>query len=350
MTARSRPARSRPARSRPARHAVPTLAAAAALLLSACGADVETDGAGRGAETVTVPRCGEEVEYRRPERVVAYEGGSADKLFALGLVDRVLGYVMPPANPPVEESPWADAYAEVEMLSDDLLNRELVVEAEADLVVAGWQSGFSEERGITPEILDDLGIQSFLHSETCYNYPGHPVEFASFEGLYRDLELLGEIFGVEDRAARVVEELRDRVAAVRDQAPDGRRPRVFVYDSGTDQPFTSGNQAPPHEVIDIAGGRNVFHDLTDRWTTVSWEAVVEARPEVIVVVDYEDQPVEEKIDFLRSSPITRELPAVRDDNFYVLDYNEAISGPRIVDGAEGFGAHLRTADLGASGS
>ncbi|MDT0342413.1 ABC transporter substrate-binding protein [Streptomyces litchfieldiae] len=266
----------------------------------------------------------------------------------LGLTDHVLGYVMPPANPPVEASPWAEEYARVEMLGDDLLNQELVVDARADFVVAGWRSGFSEERAITPEILDGLGIQSFMHSETCYNYRNYPAEFAPFEGLYRDLELLGRIFGVEDRAEEVVAGMRERVAAVEEQAPDGRSPRVFVYDSGTDQPFTSGNQAPPHEIIDIAGGENVFADLTDRWTTVGWQAVVEAEPEVIVVIDYEDQPVEEKIEFLRTSPVTSQMPAVRNDNFYVLDYNEAISGPRIVDGAEGLGEYLRTADLGLS--
>ncbi|MGW8847382.1 ABC transporter substrate-binding protein [Streptomyces xiamenensis] len=314
--------------------------AAAALPLAACGADVATDD-GSGATAVTVPRCGEDVTYQRPERAVVYEAGSADKMFVLGLTDHVRGYVMPPANPPVEESPWASEYAKVEMLSDDLLNRELVVDAGADFVVAGWRSGFSDERGITPELLDTLGIQSFMHSETCYNYPQYPVDFTPIEGLYRDLELLGRIFGAEDRAEEVVAGMRERVAAVEEAAPAGRAPRVFVYDSGTDQPFTSGNQAPPHEIIETAGGENVFADLTDRWTTVGWEAVVDADPEVIVILDYQDRPAEEKIDFLRSSPVTRNLPAVLAGNFYILDYNEAISGPRIIDGAEGFGAYLR---------
>ncbi|AKG41907.1 periplasmic binding protein [Streptomyces xiamenensis] len=314
--------------------------AAAALPLAACGADVAADGAS-GATAVTVPRCGEDVTYQLPERAVVYEAGSADKMFVLGLTDHVRGYVMPPANPPVEESPWASEYAKVEMLSDDLLNRELVVDAGADFVVAGWRSGFSDERGITPELLDTLGIQSFMHSETCYNYPEYPVDFTPIEGLYRDLELLGRIFGAEDRAEEVVAGMRERVAAVEEAAPAGRAPRVFVYDSGTDQPFTSGNQAPPHEIIETAGGENVFADLTDRWTTVGWEAVVDADPEVIVILDYQDRPAEEKIDFLRSSPVTRNLPAVLAGNFYILDYNEAISGPRIIDGAEGFGAYLR---------
>ncbi|ARQ68804.1 ABC transporter substrate-binding protein [Streptomyces marincola] len=318
-----------------------TALAASGLLLTACGADVEP-GDGPDSGTTTVARCGEEVEYRLPQRAVVYEGGSADKMFVLGLTDHVRGYVMPPANPPVEESPWAEEYAEVDMLSDDLLNRELVVDAEADFVVAGWRSGFSDERGITPEILDGLGIQSFMHSETCYNYPGHPVEFDPFEGLYRDLELLGEIFGVEDRATEVVAGLRERVAAVEESVPEGPRPRVFVYDSGTDQPFTSGNQAPPDEIISIAGGENVFSDLTERWTSVGWEAVVRAEPDVIVVLEYQDRPAEEKIEFLRTSPVTRDLPAVRAGNFHILDYNEAISGPRIVDGAEGLAEYLRT--------
>lgn len=118
----------------------------AALLLAGCGATVAES---EDEDTVTVPRCGEDITYTTPQRTVAYEGGSADKLFALGLTDHVHGYVLPPANPPVSESPWVEEYEQVEFLSDDLLNRELVVDAEADFVVAGWESGFSEERGIT---------------------------------------------------------------------------------------------------------------------------------------------------------------------------------------------------------
>ncbi|GAA2106838.1 hypothetical protein GCM10009802_01440 [Streptomyces synnematoformans] len=44
---------------------------------------------------------------------------------------------------------WASEYAKVKMLGDDLVNKELVVEAKSGFVVAGWNSGFSDERGIT---------------------------------------------------------------------------------------------------------------------------------------------------------------------------------------------------------
>ncbi|MFI6426756.1 ABC transporter substrate-binding protein [Promicromonospora sp. NPDC050880] len=323
----------------PARRLAPLPALAAVALLAACGAQVEQS-ADAGPAT-TVQRCGEPVEYTVPQRVVAYEGGSADKLFALGLTDHVLGYVMPPANPPVSESPWAAEYEQVELLSQDLLNRELVVDAEADLVVAGWGSGFSDERGITPEILDGLGIQSFMHAESCYGYPGFPERHTPFEGLYTDLERLGQIFGVEERATDLVADYRARVAAVEEQAPAGDPVPVFLYDSGTDKPFTAGAQVPPNDIIRAAGGENAFGGLDERWTEVTWEAVVEAQPEVVVILDYGDQPAQDKIRFLQENPVTADLPAVRDDAFFVLDYNEGISGPRNIDGVEKFGAYLR---------
>ncbi|WP_028646561.1 ABC transporter substrate-binding protein [Nocardiopsis sp. CNT312] len=328
---------------RRARLGAPAALSALALLTSGCGAQVE-GGTEAAAETVTVQRCGEKVEYTVPQRAVVYEGGSADKMFALGLTDHVHGYVLPPANPPVSESPWASEYEQVEFLSDDLLNRELVVDAEADFVVAGWQSGFSDERGITPEILDGLGIQSFMHAESCYNYPGFPERHTPFEGLYTDLERLGQIFGVEERAEELVAEYRARVAAVQEQAPEGDPVPVFLYDSGTDQPFTAASQVPANEIIEFAGGENVFGDLDERWTQVGWEAVVEAQPEVIVIFDYGDQPAEDKIAFLEEYEATADLPAVRDDNFYILDYNEGISSPRNIDGLEGFAEYLRTLD------
>ncbi|WP_197355861.1 ABC transporter substrate-binding protein, partial [Streptomyces clavuligerus] len=330
----------RPGLHRRSRTLTALTALAATLAVAGCGADV-TSGA-EEEKRVTVKRCGEPVPYTVPRRAVAYEGGSADKLFSLGLTDHVLGYVMPPANPSVRTSPWAKEYAKVRKLSDDLLNKEVVVSHRADLVVAGWNSGFSDQRGITPAILDKLGIQSFLHTESCFNYPGHPERATPFKALYTDLERLGRIFRVEKRADEVVAGLKRRVAAVeRETARAGGEPLpVFLYDSGTDQPFTAGNQVPPHDIIRSAGGRNVFADLDARWTQVGWEAVTRSAPEVIIILDYGDQPASEKIEFLRTSPRTRALPAVRKNQFFVLHYNEGISGPRNVDGLEKFAAYL----------
>lgn len=317
------------------RFLLPAATASAVIAMSGCGAEVDDESS--DTRLVTVNRCGEEVEYRDPKRVVAYEAGSADKLFELGLDDRMLGYVMAPTNPDPRTSPYADNYAKTELLSEDLLNKELVVEQKADLVVAGWNSGFSEERGITPEILDRLGIQSFMHTETCFDYPGHPEKKKPFEALYTDFERLGEIFGVEDRAAQVVDDLSSRMESVAAAgAESGSEPAVFLYDSGTDQASTVGSQVPANEIIEAAGGRNIFADVNERYTSVGWESVVDESPEIIMIMNYRDKPADEKIADLKSNPALKEVPAVKNDNFYVIDYNECISGPRNVDGAEKF--------------
>jgi iron complex transport system substrate-binding protein len=315
--------------------------AIAALVLAGCGAQVRQEPG--AAPTTDAPRCAQPVPYERPTRAVTYEAGSTDKLLVLGLADAIRGYVMPPANPPVAESPYADQYAQLELLSTDLLNRELVVDAGADLVVAGWRSGFSDERGITPALLDELGIQSFMHTETCFNYPGFPEQVPPLEALYSDLDRLGRIFGVPDRARDVVASYRARIAAVEEAVPGDRpRPGVFVYDSGTDRPRSAGSQVPPTDLLRVAGADNVFADTPSRWNEVTWEAVVERQPDAVVIVDYGDQSAEDKIAFLRSLPQLQSVPAIRDDRFFVLDYNEAISGPRTIDGAEKLGAWVRS--------
>ena len=316
------------------------IACTATLLLAGCGATVTTTPEQSNA-AVTVARCGEQVSYHDPRRVVTYEAGSTDKMLALGLQDRLLGYVMTPTNPDPATSPYADEYAKLTLLSDQLLNKEVIVEQRADMVIAGWNSGFSEKRGITPAILDGLGVQSFMHTETCFNYPGFPERQRPFEALYTDFERLGAIFGVSDRASQLVTDLRARMDAVRASVPAGTPATpVFLYDSGTDKPYSIGSQVPGDEIIEAAGGRNIFHDLDQRYAEVSWESVVAANPEAIIIMSYRDTPAEQKIEFLRQHPALAEVPAIVNNRFYVMDYNELISGPRNVDGAEHFAAWL----------
>lgn len=321
--------------------ALPVLLAAC-LLGTACGADVEQQ-AQQGPRPVTINNCGERITYPQPQRAVAYDMSSTEKMFALGLADRMRGIVMPStADPAVERSPYRDDYHSVETLSTDVLGFETVVDAKADWVLAGWNSGFSEERGITPRRLADVGIRSYQHTESCFNYGDNPVQIPPLEALYTDLRQIGRIFHVEDRANRLITELKERASTVERNRPDGKPARVFIYDSGTDQPFTSGAQAAPDAIVSLAGGRNIMGELNQRWTTVGWESVVKAQPEVIAVVDYGDQPIEDKIAFLKSFPPLAETPAVRNDRFHILDYGEAVSGPRNIDAAEKLAGYLRS--------
>ncbi|GAA2086889.1 ABC transporter substrate-binding protein [Actinomadura alba] len=315
---------------------------ATGLLTIGCGASVEPSA--KAPASVTITNCGTDVTYTTPQRPVAYDVSGAEKMFSLGLAPRMRGYVMNKlADPSIAGSPWRDDYTKVRRLGTERITREIVIAAKADWVLAGWNFGFSEERGITPALLRQIGVSSYLQTETCFEKGDKSVDVPPLEALYTDLDNLGKIFGVQARAEQVITDLKNRVAAVKKTWPaQGDPAKVFVYDSGTDQPYTAGRHASPTDIIAVAGGTNVFGDLDKGWTSVGWEPVVKAKPEVIVIIDYADQPVKDKISYLESLPQLKSAPAIKNEHYLVLSYGDAVSGPRNIKAAETLGKYLRS--------
>ena len=199
--------------------------------LVACGAEVENKTEG---EQVTVHNCGIEQKYPKPTKPVAYDVSTIEKMFSLGLADQMRGIVMPKTvKSVIPKSPYKADYDKVETLSDDVLGQETLVNAKADWVFAGWQAGFSPERGITPESLKKIGINSYQQEETCFNYEGGKKEnLDPLQAMYRDMDNLGDIFNVKDRSNKLVADLKAREKTLRDKTASAHKPRVFAYDSG----------------------------------------------------------------------------------------------------------------------
>ncbi|MFD5266477.1 ABC transporter substrate-binding protein [Streptomyces sp. NPDC058335] len=321
------------------------LAAALALTVTGCGATVEPT-ATTDAKAVTLTNCGREVTYDKvPERVVTNDVGITELMFALGLEDRMAGFAMPDDKGDLTGVPWKDGYDKVKWLSKDQLTKENVLDARADLVFAGWNYGFREEGGFTPDALKKLGIPSYILTESCRNGRTDSSRgiMPPLDALYADLTNLGKLFGVEKRAAGLIAGFKKQVAAVRAGIPaGGARPTVFLYDSGQDQPFTSGRYAAPDQIISEAGGTNLMHDVADSWTTVGWESVVARDPDVIVICDYGDVGAEQKKDFLLSYAPLRDVSAVKHRRIVVLDYVDLVESPRNPAAIARLGAYLRT--------
>lgn len=323
------------------------LALAVALTVSGCGATVASEPAGTAAGfPVTVTNCGQPLTVQRaPSKVVTNDTGITELMFALGLGDRMAGYVVDKGQTSVvASSPWKADFDRVPKLAEKI-GKEVVQGAGADLVFAGWNYGFSESSGFTPDSLAALGIQSYQLTEACRNGVGKQRGIMPpLDALYTDLRNLGKLFGVNDRAEKLVAEYTAQVAAVADAIPAGAAPpKVFLYDDGKDQPFTSGRTAGPNEIIAKAGGRNIFDDLDDSWTTVNWEAVVERNPDVILINDYggEVGTVADKETFLKSHPGLRDVTAIKRGKFYALPYAALVEGPRNPAAIKSFAAFLR---------
>nr|WP_051150416.1 ABC transporter substrate-binding protein [Rubellimicrobium thermophilum] len=276
---------------------------------------------------VTVQSCNREVTFDAPpQAAVSNDVNLTEMMLALGLSDHMIGYTGISGWRTLDET-LREGVAELPELSPRYPSREVLIGAGADFYFAGWNYGLRVGGEVTPETLEPYGIKVYELTESCIHIMDKPK--ISMEDMYNDLLNLGRIFGVEDRATALVEGYRAELAAYLETLPPlDNPPRVFVYDSGEDAPFTAGRYAMPTAIIEAAGGVNIMDDLEKSWAEIGWETVIERNPEVIIIVNYGDVTADQKIAFLEGNPAFANIPAVMNDRYVVLEYVEATPGPR----------------------
>ncbi len=324
----ARPAPALKRRSAPRRRTAWALAAAlTAGLLAGCG--TQESGAAPDADAraategfpVTIENCGIRTTYQEPpSRAVTIHQHPAELMLALGLQDRMVGTAFPDSAVLPQ---YADAFGAIPELAEREPSFETVLEAEPDFVYGGYGSAFDEKEGRSRRAFSDAGIDTYLNREYCGEDEVHIAD------AYDEIRTVGSIFGVDERAEKLVAELKARVDEAT-SAVDGVDPvSVFVYDSGDKAPFTAGGKGLGTEIIRLAGGRNVFDDLDAVFGDASWEQVVARKPEVIAIYDYAGSgSVEEKKEFLLAQPALADVPAVRDRRFVVLPLTATLVGVR----------------------
>ncbi|MEU9736419.1 ABC transporter substrate-binding protein [Streptomyces sp. NPDC048002] len=301
-------------------------AIAAALLMSGCGESATRDdaapkGAAADGYPVTVSNCGVRTTYQRPpERAVSLNQHATEVMLALGLENSMVGtaYLDDEILPE-----YQDAYDGIDVIAKEYPSFETLLAAEPDLAYGGFASTFDEKDGRSREALSDAGINSYLNIEEC---PSGPVTMATMD---QEIRNVAKIFGVSERAESELKELHATLDTVEEKL-DGVDPvDLFVYDSGDKTAFTAGGAGIGNEMIEQAGGVNLFADLDKAFGDVSFEQVAERAPEVIVIYDYGDQTVEDKKKFLLANPALKDVPAIKNERFAVLPLSSTVLGVRV---------------------
>ncbi|MEL7180849.1 MAG: ABC transporter substrate-binding protein [Pseudomonadota bacterium] len=289
---------------------------------------------------VTVQSCDREVTFDAPpQAAISNDVNLTEMMLVLGLTDYMVGYT--------GISGWNKLDAEMRAGVDELPelsaqypSKEVLIGADADFFFAGWNYGMRVGGEVTPETLAPFGIQVYELTESCIHIGEKGA--ASMDDMYNDLRNLARIFNVPHRAEALIDVYEAELDAFLASQPAlDTPPRVFVYDSGEDVPFTAGRYAMPNALIEAAGGVNIMDDFEKSWATVGWEAVVERNPEVIVIVNYGEVTAEQKREFMMSNPAFADLDAVKNDRFVVLEYVEATPGPRNIEAVKTLAAAFR---------
>ncbi|MBI3161036.1 MAG: ABC transporter substrate-binding protein [Chloroflexi bacterium] len=257
---------------------------------------------------------GREVKLDAPaQRIVVLAPSLTEFVFAVGAGNQLVG------RDDLSDFP-AEA-ADVASIGSTFgdLNTEAILALNPDLVLAAEIN--------TPEQvkeLEGLGL-------TVY-YISNPL---TYDELYEQVKLFGQLTGHEEEAAALAEALAARVEAVKSAvATAATKPTVFYEIDGTDpaKPWTTGPGTFMDTMITMAGGVNIGGVLSDPFAQISVEEIVAQDPNIIILGD---TLYGVTIESIVARAGWADLAAVKEGSIFAFDDNLASRpGPRLVNGLE----------------
>ncbi len=288
------------------------------------------------ADPVTIESCGVSHTFENPpSRAITLNQQATEVMLALGLQDSMVGTAyMDDAIP----EQWKAAYDTVPVLAEKYPAAEVVLAKEPDFLFAGFGSAFSEDNLGEATKWHDLGVGTYLVDASCKEK--HPKDVPlTVEPIFHDIETVGKLFAVEDRAKDLVGTLKARLDAVT-AAPAGEGQSAFIYDSGTDTPFSIGCCGGPALLSQLTGLDSISSDVPGTWVDLSWERVVAADPDVILLIEADWSTAADKRAYMEADPVLSELRAVKEGRFVTVPFSETLLGMRFADGVENLNDQL----------
>ncbi len=196
-----------------------------------------------------------------PRRIITIAPNAAEVICALGACDAIVGVSKFCVYPPqLKKRPKVGG-----LFDPDL---EKIVALRPDVVVLRGRSERLEE------LCRRRGIEMHLD------------ETETLRDVETSITRLGRLVGRTDKATELVDQFRRRLDAIRKRTANRKRPRVLLTVSRLPDRLanllTTGRGTFLDEMIEIAGGINVFGHLDMAWPQVSVEGIVARRPEVII--------------------------------------------------------------------
>jgi iron complex transport system substrate-binding protein len=207
---------------------------------------------------VVNPSAGVDAREQKASRIISLSPHITELLFAAGAGDLLVGVAEFSDYPP-------EARILPRIGGHGGIDYEGIVALRPDLVVA-WPSGNG------PAVLQRLKALGLRVERS------DPRTLAAIAD---DIERLGELAGLGAGARAAAERLRQQLSHLRQQA--GQRILRVFYQIWDRPLMTINGRHILSEAIDLCGGRNIFADLAPLTPRVSQEAVLLARPDLILL-------------------------------------------------------------------
>ncbi|ULO10358.1 ABC transporter substrate-binding protein [Paenibacillus sp. 19GGS1-52] len=269
---------------------------------------------------------------KAPEKVVANTQGAAELLIKLGLTDKMVGVaaLYGVGDPAVHEE-----FKKIPVISKEYASKELVVGASPDLVLGRSDLFADADWGVgTVEGLNELGIKTFVQNTS--------VKGSTLESLYKDIEQLGQIFDVQDKATAYTEELKKRAQTLKDAtAASGEKTFAYVSDGGEGAiAIYSGNTDTfAGGVLGLLGLKNSFSTVTG---DISKEQLIATNPDILLLSSYTGGPDSAvTLGAFYADASLQSLNAIKNKAIHVIDFNQFWGySYSIFDGADKLASEL----------
>lgn len=281
----------------------------AALIFSGCA---NPDKTADSTKIIITDQMNRQVSISKtPGRIVSLAPGNTEIAYALGLGDKMVG-VTDNCNFPQE----ALEIAKVGGFSKP--NIEAILALKPDLVIAGNKHVEQVKK------LEEMGVSALI------------LVPESMQEVFTAMQLVGKATGKDKEAEAIVAKMNERIQAV--QAKVGSIPqekRVRVYYEVASEPLMSiGSTSIIHEVVALAGGNNIFFDVTDRYPKISQEVLIERDPQVILFPKSHGSMTMDA-QTIAARPLWNTLSAVKQNRIYEVSADTVSrAGPRLVEAVE----------------
>ncbi|MGM0218570.1 ABC transporter substrate-binding protein [Enterococcus sp. AZ126] len=253
---------------------------------------------------------------KAPERVLANTQPAAELLLHLGLKDKIVGVgaVFGEPDKSVEKE-----FNELNHLSTDYIGKEVALSVDPDLVYGRGGLFDNQDWGVgTVDTLNDMGIKTFVLNSSVTN--------GTFDSIYDDIDNLGKVFNVTNKADEFKSELKERQATLDKKLTKIKDDQTFAYLHTTDPAelyvYPAHNETFFNDIFKMVKLDNVFKEEKGE---VSVEKLIETDPDVLIVADWQTMKGgisgEKMIDSVLKNKKLSSMKAVKNKQIYAVDYN-----------------------------
>lgn len=172
------------------------------------------------------------------------------------------------------------------------------------------------------------------------NWPGSPPQILSLTphrlaDVWEDIRRVAAVLGVAEPGREVLRALKNRCVDVIEKACLLQRPSVACLE-WLDPLMGAGNWVP--ELVELAGGKNLFGEAGKHTGRLKWEELRAADPEVIIALPcgFDLPRTRAEMSSLLNKPGWSDLKAVRKQRVFICDGSAWFNrpGPRVVESME----------------